>query len=167
MIKDRQDDKKNRFVKRPTTKPIPETIPNWDKPTYCVGIKDKKPISEVIVTITKELTTVLIDEDMSCGELVFKFSRYLELIWIPKSTEMPINKTAKATEIIFKLPTNIVINPSVIVKPTIIVNNSSKTNIKLLNAKYNITKTKINESNFCTKTKHWSSIKGRKRKKYR
>ena len=71
----------------------------------------------------------------------FLFSKLLRQNWIPKSTEIPINKTAKATEIMFKLPIKNVVRPKVMNNPKIIVMTKRAISIKFLNAKNKIMKT--------------------------
>ena len=96
---------------------------------------------EVIETINNDLkillnvfTIFLLEPD--------SFSKYLRQNWIPKSTEIPINKTANATEIMLSFPTKTEVNPSVIDKPTTIVSIKEKMNILCLNVKNRITITK-------------------------
>ena len=114
------------FVISPTNNPIEEIIPSSDNPIYSVGIKDKNPIIDVEVTINKELEIDLVVCEILLNEGVKDDSKLLKQSWIPKSTEIPIKSTAKATDIIFKFPIKKVVSPNVRQRPKIIDNNKIK-----------------------------------------
>ena len=52
-------------------------------------------------------------------------SRYRTLNWMPKSTPMPMNRTANATEIRFSAPTSMKPSAAVAIRPTTVLVNTA------------------------------------------
>ena len=94
----------------------------------------------MIVTIINELEIEKIDV---FNEDIYNFfvSSVLKQYWIPKSTEIPINKIANAIDIMLSLPTVRVVSPKVIDKPITIEINRDNITYMFLKAIHNISAT--------------------------